>query len=197
MRKAAIFAAVLSLAVPGVAHPAPWEFDPVHTFVHFKVRHLMVSHVRGTFEKLSGKITYDESDITRSTAEITIDAASINTRDAKRDSDLRNPDFLNVAKYPAITFRSKKVEKSGDGRLAMTGDLTIKGVTKEVVLAVEGPTKPAKDPYGNERVGGSATTRINRRDFGLTWNMPLETGGVLVGDDVDITIDIEIFRKPG
>ena len=197
MRKAAIFAAILSLAVPGIARSAPWEFDPVHTFVHFKVRHLMVSHARGTFEKLSGKITYDESDITRSTAEITIDAASINTRDAKRDSDLRNPDFLNVAKYPAITFRSKKVEKSGDGRLAMTGDLTIKGVTKEVVLAVEGPTKPAKDPYGNERVGGSATTRINRRDFGLTWNMPLETGGVLVGDDVDITIDIEIFRKPG
>jgi polyisoprenoid-binding protein YceI len=197
MRKAAIFAAILSLAVPGVALSAPWEFDPVHTFVHFKVRHLMVSHVRGTFERLSGKITYDESDITRSTAEITIDAASINTRDAKRDSDLRNPDFLDVAKYPVITFRSKKVEKSGDGRLNMTGDLTIKGVTKEVVLAVEGPTKPAKDPYGNQRVGGSATTRINRRDFGLTWNMPLETGGVLVGDDVDITIDIEVFRKPG
>lgn len=197
MRKAAIFAAILSLAVPGVALSAPWEFDPVHTFVHFKVRHLMVSHVRGTFEKLSGKITYDESDITRSTAEITIDAASINTRDAKRDSDLRNPDFLDVAKYPVITFKSKKVEKSGDGRLNMTGDLTIKGVTKEVVLAVEGPTKPAKDPYGNQRVGGSATTRINRRDFGLTWNMPLETGGVLVGDDVDITIDIEVFRKPG
>jgi polyisoprenoid-binding protein YceI len=197
MRNAAIFAAILSLAVPGVALAAPWEFDPVHTFVHFKVRHLMVSHVRGTFEKLSGKITYDESDVTRSKAEIIIDAASINTRDAKRDSDLRNPDFLDVAKYPTITFRSKKVEKSGDGRLNMTGDLTIKGVTKEVVLAVEGPTKPAKDPYGNLRVGGAATTRINRKDFGLTWNMALETGGVLVGDDVDITIDIEIFRKPG
>jgi polyisoprenoid-binding protein YceI len=157
----------------------------------------MVSHVRGVFERLSGKVTYDESDITKSTAEITIDAASINTRDAKRDADLRNPDFLDAARYPTITFKSKRVEKAGDGRLNMTGDLTIKGVTKEVVLAIEGPTKPAKDPWGNLRVGGSATARINRRDFGLTWNMALETGGVLVGDDVDITIDIEIFRKPG
>jgi polyisoprenoid-binding protein YceI len=197
MRNAAIIAAILSLAFPAVARSAPWEFDPVHTGVQFKVRHLMVSHVRGNFEKVSGKITYDESDITKSTAEVTIDAASINTRDAKRDSDLRNPDFLDVVKYPTISFRSKKVEKTGDGRLNLTGDLTIKGVTKEVVLAVEGPTKPSKDPYGNLRVGGSATTRINRKDFGLTWNMALETGGVLVGDDVDITIDIEIFRKPG
>jgi polyisoprenoid-binding protein YceI len=197
MRNAAIFAVILSLFVPGVALSAPWEFDPVHTGVQFKVKHLMVSSVRGNFEKVSGKVVYDESDITKSTAEVTIDAASINTRDAKRDSDLRNPDFLDVARHPTITFRSKKVEKSGDGRLNMTGDLTIKGVTKEVVLAVEGPTKPAKDPYGNLRVGGAATTRINRKDFGLTWNMALETGGVLVGDDVDITIDIEIFRKPG
>ena len=196
MRKTAILAALLSLAVPGPALSAPWEFDPVHTGVHFKVRHLMVSHVRGDFEKVTGKILFDESDITKSTAEIVIDAASINTRDAKRDADLRNPDFLHVAKYPTITFKSKRVEMAGDGRLNMTGDLTIKGVTKEVVLAIEGPTKPSKDPWGNLRVGGTATTRINRMDFGLTWNMALETGGVLVGDDVDITIDIEIYRKP-
>jgi len=198
MRKSAILAAVvLSLAVPGLALPAPWELDPVHTGVHFKVRHLMVSSVRGDFEKVSGKITYDESDVTKSTADISIDAASINTRDAKRDGDLRNPDFLDVAKYPTISFKSRKVEKTGNGNLRMTGDLTIKGVTKEVDLLIEGPTKPAKDPWGNRRVGGSATTRINRKDFGLTWNMPLETGGVLVGDEVDITIDVEIFRKPG
>jgi len=197
MRKSAILAAVLSLAFPGPALSSPWEFDPVHTGVQFKVRHLMVSSVRGDFDKVSGKITYDESDITKSTADITIDAASINTRDAKRDADLRNPDFLDVARYPTITFKSKKVEKAGNDALKMTGDLTIKGVTKEVVLAIEGPTKPAKDPWGNLRVGGSATTRINRTDFGLTWNKSLETGGVLVGEDVDITIDVEIYRKPG
>ena len=196
MRKPAVFAMLFCLAAPGLALSAPWEFDPVHTGVHFKVRHLMVSHVRGDFEKVSGTIRYDESDITKSTADITIDAASINTRDAKRDADLRNPDFLDVAKFPTITFKSKKVEKAGDGRLNMTGDLTIKGVTREVVLAIEGPTAPAKDPWGNQRVGGAATTRINRKDFGLTWNKPLETGGVLVGDEVDITIDIEIVRKP-
>ena len=198
MRKPAILVAViLSLAIPGLARSAPWEFDPVHTGVHFKVRHLMVSSVRGDFEKVSGKITYDEADIAKSTADITIDAASINTRDAKRDADLRNPDFLDAAKYPTITFKSRKVEKTGNDSLRMTGDLTIKGVTKEVVLAIEGPTKPAKDPWGNLRVGGSATTRINRKDFGLTWNKSLETGGVLVGEEVDITIDVEIFRKPG
>ncbi|HWS15568.1 MAG TPA: YceI family protein [Candidatus Methylomirabilis sp.] len=198
MRISAILAAaVICLLGPGVVLAAPWEFDPVHTGVHFKVRHLMVSSVRGDFEKVSGKIVYDESDVTKSTADITIDSASINTRDAKRDADLRNPDFLDAAKYPTITFKSKKVEKAGNGTLRMTGDLTIKGVTKEVVLVVEGPTKPAKDPWGNQRVGGSATTRIHRKDFGLTWNMALETGGVVVGDEVDITIDVEIFRKPG
>jgi polyisoprenoid-binding protein YceI len=187
----------MCLLGPGVVLAAPWEFDPVHTGVHFKVRHLMVSSVRGDFEKVSGKVVYDEANVTKSSADITIDAASINTRDAKRDADLRNPDFLDVTKYPTITFKSKKVEKAGNGTLRMTGDLTIKGVTKEVVLVVEGPTKPAKDPWGNQRVGGSATTRINRKDFGLTWNMSLETGGVLVGDEVDITIDVEIYRKPG
>ena len=197
MRKSAVFAMVLCLAAPGLALSAPWEFDAAHTGVHFKVRHLMVSHVRGDFEKFSGKIVYDESDVTKSTADITIEAASINTRVAKRDEHLRSPDFLDAAKYPAITFKSKKVEKAGDGRLKMTGDLTIKGVTKEVALHIEGPTPPVKDPWGNARVGGTATAKINRKDFGLTWNAALETGGVAVGDEVDITIDLEIFRKPG
>ena len=197
MRKSAVFAMVLCLAAPGLALSAPWEFDAAHTGVHFKVRHLMVSHVRGDFEKFTGMITYDESDVTKSTADITIEAASINTRVAKRDEHLRSPDFLDVAKYPAITFKSKKVEKAGDGRLKVTGDLTIKGVTREAVLDVEGPTPAIKDPQGNTRVGGSATTKINRKDFGLTWQKVLEAGGVTVGDDVDITIDLEIFRKPG
>jgi len=197
MRKPAVLAMVLCLAAPGLALSAPWEFDPAHTGVHFKVRHLMVSHVRGDFEKFSGKIVYDESDVTKSTADITIEAASINTRVAKRDEHLRSPDFLDAAKYPAITFKSKKVEKAGEGRLKMTGDLTIKGVTKEAVLDVEGPTPAIKDMQGNTRVGGSATTKINRKDFGLTWQKALEAGGVAVGDEVEITIDLEIFRKPG
>jgi polyisoprenoid-binding protein YceI len=198
MRKRIILAAaVLCLVGPGLLHAAPWEFDPAHTGVQFKVRHLMVSSVRGDFEKVSGKIVYDEADVTKCSADITIDTASINTRVAKRDEHLRSPDFLDAAKYPAITFKSKRVEKGGTGALKMTGDLTIRGVTKEVVLTVEGPSPVIKDPWGNRRVGGQATTKINRKDFGLVWNAALETGGVVVGDEVDITIDVEIYRKPG
>ena len=196
-RRIILAAAVLCLVAPGLLHAAPWEFDPEHTGVQFKVRHLMVSSVRGDFEKVSGKIVYDEADVTKSVADITIDAASINTRVAKRDEHLRSPDFLDVAKFPAIIFRSKRVEKAGNGALKMTGDLTIRGVTKEVVLTVEGPTPAIKDPWGNRRVGGQATTKIHRKDFGLAWNKALETGGVVVGDEVDITIDVEIYRKPG
>jgi polyisoprenoid-binding protein YceI len=182
---------------PGLLHAAPWEFDPDHTGVQFKVRHLMVSSIRGEFEKVTGKIVYDDTDVTKSAADITIDAVSISTRVAKRDEHLRSPDFLDVAKYPSITFKSKRVEKSGNGTLKMTGDLTIRGVTKEVVLTVEGPTPAIKDMQGNTRVGGQATAKINRKDFGLVWNKALETGGVAVGDEVDITIDMEIYRKPG
>ena len=196
-RRMTLVAAVFCLVAPGLLHAAPWEFDADHTGVHFKVRHLMVSSVRGEFEKVTGRIVYDEADVTKSTADITIDAASINTRVAKRDEHLRSPDFLDVAKHPAITFKSKRVEKAGNGTLKMTGDLTIRGVTKEVALTVEGPSPSVKDPLGNTRVGGQASTKINRKDFGLVWNKTVETGGVVVGDDVDITIDVEIYRKPG
>jgi polyisoprenoid-binding protein YceI len=189
----ALFSSLI-MTIPASVPAAPWQFDAAHTGVQFKVRHLMVSHVRGDFEKVSGTISYDEKDITRSAADITIDASSINTRVAKRDDHLKSPDFLDVAKYPAITFKSKKVEPKGAGRLAMTGDLTIRGVTREVVLDIEGPTPASKDPQGKTRVGGAATTRINRKDFGLIWNAVLETGGVAVGDEVDITIDVEIVR---
>jgi len=195
-RQAILVAAVLCLVAPGILHAASWEFDPDHTGVQFKVRHLMISSVRGEFEKVTGKIVYDETDVTKSTADITIETASINTRVAKRDEHLRSPDFLDVAKHPAITFKSKRVEKAGDGTLKMTGDLTIRGVTNEVVLNVEGPTPAVKDPGGNYRVGGQATTKIHRKDFGLVWNKTLETGGVVVGDEVEITIDVEIYRKP-
>jgi len=194
-RRMILAAAVLCVVAPGVLHAAPWEFDPDHTGVHFKVRHLMVSSVRGEFEIVTGKIVYDEADVTKSAADITIDAASINTRVAKRDEHLRGPDFLDVTKYPAIIFRSKRVEMAGNGTLRMTGDLTIRGVTKEVVLTVEGPTPAVKDPWGNQRVGGQATTKIHRKDFGLVWNKVVEAG-VVVGDEVEITIDVEIYKKP-
>lgn len=195
-RRMILAAAIFCLAAPGTLHAGPWEFDPAHTGVHFKVRHLMISSVRGEFEKVFGKIEYNEADVTKSTADITIDAASINTRVAKRDEDLRGPNFLDVMKYPTIVFKSKRVVKTGKGKLKMTGDLTIRGVTKEVVLTVDGPTPAIKDPGGNIRVGGQATTKINRKDFGLVWNKPLETGGVVVGDEVEITIDVEIYKKP-
>jgi len=194
-RRILLAAALLCLVAPGLLHAAPWEFDPTHTGVQFKVRHLMISSVRGEFEKVTGKIVYDEADVTKSSADITIDTASINTRVAKRDEHLRSPDFLDVKKYPAITFRSKRIETAGSGTLKMTGDLTIRGVTKEVVLTVEGPTPSIKDPMGNSRVGGQATTKIDRKDFGLTWNKTVD-GGVVVGDEVEITIDVEIYRKP-
>jgi polyisoprenoid-binding protein YceI len=197
MRRRMILAAALfCLVAPGLLHAAPWEFDPAHTGVHFKVRHLMVSSIRGEFEKVTGKIVYDEADVTKSTADITIDAASISTRLSQRDEHLRGPEFLDVAKYPAITFKSKRVEKTGNGALKMTGDLTIHGVTKEVVLTVEGPSPAIKDPWGFRRVGGQAAAKINRKEFGLAWNAALETGGVVVGDEVEITIDVEIYRKP-
>ena len=195
-RRMLLAAAVMCLAAPELVLAAPWQFDPAHTGVHFRVRHLMVSSVRGEFEKVTGKIVYDEADVTKSAADITIDAASVNTRVAKRDEDLRSPNFLDVAKYPTITFKSKRVEKSADGLLKMTGDLTIHGVTKEVVLNIEGPSPAIKDPMGNIRVGGQATSKISRKDFGLLWNKTLETGGVVVGDEVEITIDVEIYRKP-
>ena len=195
-RRIILAAAIFCLVSPGLLLAATWEFDPAHTGVHFKVRHLMISSVRGEFEKVSGKIVYDESDVTKSSADIVIETASINTRVAKRDEHLRSPDFLDVAKHPTITFRSKRVEKAGDGTLKMTGDLTIRGVTKEVILAVEGPSPEIKDPMGNRRVGGQAATKINRKDFGLVWNAALETGGVAVGDEVEITIDVEIYKKP-
>lgn len=190
-----VMAAIAAILSSAEARAAAWELDPAHTGIQFKVRHLMVSHVRGDFERFSGSIRYDEQDITRSGADIVIEAASINTRVAKRDDHLRSADFLDAAKHPTLTFRSKKVEKAADGKLRMIGDLTIRGVTREAALEIEGPTPPIKDMQGKTRVGGVASSKINRKDFGLVWNKALETGGVLVGDDVEITIDVEIVKN--
>jgi len=189
----AIIVAVLGL--PVLSHGAMWDIDPAHTSAQFAVRHLMVSTVRGEFSKVSGTVNLDEQDPTKSLLEATIDTASINTRVEKRDQHLKSPDFLDVAKYPTIAFKSKKIEKVSDTKFKVTGDLTLHGVTKEVVLEVEGSTKASKDPSGNLRIGGVATTKINRQDFGVQWNKALETGGVVVGDEVAITIDVELTKK--
>lgn len=170
-----------------------YEIDPTHSSVHFSVRHMMVSNVRGEFTKVAGTVSFDPENHADSSAEATIDVASINTRDEQRDGHLKSPDFLDLEKFPTITFKSTKVVPSeGGGKL--TGDLTIHGVTRPITLDVEGPGPEVKDPWGKQRVGVSATTKLSRKDFGLTWNAALETGGVLVGDEVKITIDIEAIR---
>lgn len=171
-----------------------WNLDPVHSVAEFKVKHMMISNVKGQFTSVSGVLTFDESDITRSLIEASIDASSINTRDTDRDAHLKSADFFDVEKFPTLNFRSTSVRRTGDNELAVTGNLTIHGVSREVVFAVEGPTVPGKDPWGNTRVGLSAVTKINRKDFGLTWNSALETGGILVGDEVTITLDVQFVK---
>jgi polyisoprenoid-binding protein YceI len=171
-----------------------YEIDPVHSSVHFSVRHMMVSSVRGEFSKLSGVIKYDPQNPANSSVEATIDASSINTRDPQRDAHLKSADFVDVEKFPVITFRSKRIEaQQGGGKI--TGDLTVHGVTREVTLDVEGPTPEIKDPWGKQRIGASATAKVNRKDFGLTWNQALEAGGLLVGDEVKGNIEIEAVRS--
>lgn len=171
-----------------------WNLDPVHSVAEFKVKHMMISNVKGQFTGISGVLNVDETDISNSKVEATIDAASISTRDAQRDAHLKSADFFDVEKFPALTFRSTRVERTGDDEATVTGDLTIHGVTREATFKVEGPTTPEKDPWGNTRIGLSAVTKINRKDFGLTWNAALETGGILVGDDVTITLDLQYIK---
>ena len=187
--------AMFTLSIPVFGDAATWQIDPDHSSFQFKVRHLMVSNVKGDFTKAKGVVTIDERDIANLKLEITIDAASVNTGHAKRDEHLRNADFFDVAKHPTITFVSKRAEKAGMDRLKVIGDLTMHGVTREVTVDVEGPTQEVKDPWGNFRRGATATTKINRKEFGLTWNRVLETGGVVVGEDVDIFVEIELIKK--
>jgi polyisoprenoid-binding protein YceI len=171
-----------------------WNIDPAHAVAEFKVKHMMISNVKGQFAKVSGTLSLDESDLTQSKIEALIDATSIETRDTQRDGHLKSADFLDVEKFPTLSFRSTRIRRAGDGELAVEGDLTIHGVTKKAVFTVEGPTPPTKDPWGNTRVGISATTKINRKDYGLTWNAALETGGLLVGEDVAITLEVEFIK---
>lgn len=171
-----------------------YQIDSAHSSAQFTVRHMMISNVRGDFTKVSGSIAYDPADAANSTVEATIDAASIDTRDAQRDGHLKSADFFDVEKYPTLTFRSTAIA-ADHGEWKVTGDLTIHGVTRETVLRVEGPTPEAKDPWGNARIGATATAKINRKDFGLTWNAALEAGGVLVGDEIKIAIEVEAIRQ--
>jgi polyisoprenoid-binding protein YceI len=171
-----------------------WNIDPAHSVADFKVKHMMISNVRGQFGKVSGALTLDESDLTKSRVEALIEAGSIETRDAQRDAHLKSADFLHVEKFPTLSFKSTRISLVRDGELAAEGDLTIRGVTRKVQFSVEGPTPPTKDPWGNTRVAVSATTKINRKDFGLTWNTALETGGILVGDEVTINLDVEFTK---
>jgi polyisoprenoid-binding protein YceI len=171
-----------------------YKIDPAHSSAHFVIRHMMITNVRGGFSGVQGVIEYDPERPTESTIDVTIDVNKINTLDEQRDAHLKNADFLDVAQYPTMTFKSTKVSPNGDGEWKVTGDLTIHGITKEVVLNAEGPTPEGKDPFGNTRIGASATTKIKRSDFGLTWNAALETGGILLGDDLKIELDISAIR---
>lgn len=171
-----------------------WNIDPVHSIAEFKVRHMMIANAKGQFTGIKGVLTLDEADVTNSRVEATIQAASINTSDSERDKHLKSPDFLDVVSFPTLSFKSTQISRTGNGELSVAGDLTIHGVTRPVVFNVEGPTAPAKDPWGHSRVGVSATTKIGRKDFGLTWNAALETGGIILGDEVTISLDVEFVK---
>lgn len=171
-----------------------WKIDPAHSGAEFKVRHMMISNVKGSFSSLSGTLVENTIDSTQSTVEATIDIATVNTGDAQRDGHLKSGDFFDAEKYPTMLFRSTKVEKKGEGEYKVTGDLTLHGVTKPVVFDVEGPSTPGKDPWGNTRIGLSATTKINRKDFGLSYNAALETGGILIGEDVTISLEVQFVQ---
>jgi polyisoprenoid-binding protein YceI len=182
-------ALLLSASLSAFAQDAPWQIDPMHSAAQFSVSHLGISTVRGAFTKVSGTVTYDAANPAKDSLEASIDAASLDTRVAMRDKDVKSPNYLDVEKYPTIVFKSKKFESAGSGKMKVTGDLTLHGVTKEVTLAVDGPSAPVKDPWGNQRIGASATTTINRMDYGVSG------GKGMVGDDLTITLDIELTRK--
>jgi polyisoprenoid-binding protein YceI len=193
-KTAIAIAIAIVVALPVLAHADTWQIDSSHTSVEFTVRHMMISNVKGQFQKTTGTITANGNDPASAKIDVTIDASSVDTRVERRDAHLKSPDFLDVAKFPTITFKSTKVEAAGPNKWTMTGDLTIHGVTRPVVLDVEGSGSPIQ-VMGHTRAGASATTKIKRSDFGLTWNKALETGGVLVGDDIAISIDLEAVKQ--
>ncbi len=172
-----------------------WVIDSAHTEVNFTVRHMMISNVRGQFHKVNGTVEFNEAKPAASSVDVQIEAASINTKDEKRDGHLKSPDFLDAEKYPYLTFKSKRIEVKDANHGYIVGDLTIRGVSKEVTLDVE-YNGSAKSPWGTTSAGFSAKTSINRKDWGLNWNVALETGGILVGDQINIAIELEIVKQP-
>jgi polyisoprenoid-binding protein YceI len=183
------------LVAPAAARASTWEIDPAHTAVEFSVRHMMVSTVKGLFEKVKGSLELDDKDLTKSTVEVTITLDSVNTHEPKRDGHLKSADFFNTAKFPTATFKSTKVQKAGKGKLKVTGELSLHGVTKPVVLEVEGPTEAYKTPFGTTVRGVHATTKIDRKEFEIGWNKVLDNGGVLVGNEVTLDINAELDEK--
>ena len=196
-RIAALAGVAAALSMAAGAATSNWQIDPQHSSAQLAVRHLGLSTVRGAFSKLSGTMQLDDQDVTKSTIEVTIDVNTVDTREPDRDKDLRSERFFDVTHFPTMTFKSKKVEQVAPGKLRVSGDLTIRGTTKEVVLEVDGLTAPAKDPWGHQRIAASATTKINPQDNGVKWNAKLDNGGVVVGDDVNITLDVEMIQKAG
>ena len=190
-----VYALILALTVPAWATAETWNIDPAHTVAGFTVRHLMISNVTGVFEATKGTIEYAIGNPNTVKANVTIETKSVNTRIPRRDDDLRSDNFFNAEKFPTITFKSKRVQNVKPGGFELVGDLTIRDVTKEVVLKVEGPTQPIKDPQGNRRVGAAASTTINRKEFNINYNRMLEAGGVVVGDEVKINLEIEAIEK--
>ena len=191
MKKSLAVAALFALtALPALAQTTIWQVDPAHTNSQFAVKHLGISTVKGEFGKTTGQIQLDEKDVTKSQAEVTVDTTTLDTRNDSRDKDVKGDGYLDVAKFPTMTFKSTRIATAGEGKLKMTGDLTLHGVTKEVTFDVDGPSAAITDPWKNLRRGASATAKINRKDFGVNG------GGGFVGDDVLITIDIEFIRKP-
>ena len=172
-----------------------YDIDPAHSHAQFSVRHMMISNVKGEFNKVSGTVTFNPDNQAESQVEATIDAASLHTRDDQRDAHLKSADFFDAAKFPEIRFVSRSGEPQGSGELLVKGDLTVHGVSQGVTLKVEGPTAEMKDPWGNMRAGAMATAKINREDFGLVWNVALEAGGVLVGKEISITLEVELIRR--
>jgi len=195
MKRLLVFILAAALLAPLNVLAATYTLDTAHTTIGFKVKHLMIANVKGSFEKFKGTVIIDENDVAKSKVTVSIEMASINSSNAKRDEHLRSGDFFDVAKFPVMTFESTKVERSGAETLKVTGNLTIKGVTKQVILTVDGPSGEIKSPQGVVKRGASAVTKINRQDFGVSWNKKLDAGAVVVGDEVQISIDAELDKK--
>jgi len=192
----ALAVAVLFASLSAVAQTSTWKIDPNHSTAQFTVRHMGLSNVTGTFNKVTGTADMDDKDLTKSSVDAVIDVASVDTRVEARDKDLRSDHFFDVAKYPTMEFKSKSVVKQGDG-YKLVGDLTMHGVTKEVSLNLDAPSSVITDPYGNLRQGFSASTSINRKDWGLVYNNVLQSGEAVVGDTIKIQIDVELVKKKG